>query len=147
MVIFHFEGFFATCSGVFGISAIGTTGKVLYNQRHNVINHCDRHITLLNDTAISPFLCLIYLLISICLLGDSKYHSKCKRNFEDIFNRTKDISKSPRWVIQHVHLSQWFIMLSLTVLYWMLDRDEKKIGFCSGYNVPTLFLKSINEVK
>ena len=32
---------------------------------------------------------LIYLLIFIYLLCDSKQHSKGKRNFEDIFNRTK----------------------------------------------------------
>ena len=30
--------------------------------------------------------------------------------FSDIFSRTKDIFKSPRWVI---HLSQWFITLYL----------------------------------
>jgi hypothetical protein len=34
-----------------------------------VINHCDRHITLLSDTDL--LICLIYLLILICLLGDS----------------------------------------------------------------------------
>ena len=45
----------------------------------------------------------------------------CKRNFEDIFNRTKDISKSSRWVY---HSSWWFgyitviyQAMSLTVLY------------------------------
>ena len=59
--------------------------------------------------------CLICLLILICILGYSKYQSycNCKRNFEDIFNRTKDIhdvSKSPRWVI---YLSQWLITLCL----------------------------------
>ena len=58
--------------------------------------------------------CLIYLLILICLVGDSKLHSKCNRNFENIFNRTKDISKPPRWV---KYLSRWFITLCLTVLY------------------------------
>jgi hypothetical protein len=69
-----------------------------YSQRHGVINHCDRHITLLSDTDISfgLFNLQMYLLIFICFLGDSKQHSKCKRNFEDIFNRTKDLSKSPR---------------------------------------------------
>ena len=50
----------------------------------------------LSDTDIYFLVCLIYLLFFICLLGDSKKHSKCKRNFEDIFNRTKDISKSLR---------------------------------------------------
>ena len=38
--------------------------------RCSVINHYDRRITLLSDTDIS--FGLIYLLILICLLGDSK---------------------------------------------------------------------------
>jgi hypothetical protein len=79
------------------------------------------------------FICLIYLLILICHLDDSD--TKCKRYFENIFNRTKDISKSPRWwYVYHsdlswyvsectvsvslrwvIHLSQWFIMVCL----WM----------------------------
>jgi hypothetical protein len=29
------------------------TGYIQYSQRHSVINHCDRHITLLSDTDIS----------------------------------------------------------------------------------------------
>ena len=29
------------------------TGQLQYSQRHSVINHCDRHITLLSDTDIS----------------------------------------------------------------------------------------------
>ena len=71
---------------------------------------------------VSPFLviliyllfCLIYLLTFLYILDDSKLHSKHK-NFEDILNRTKDISVSLRWVIR---LSQWFIMVCiLTVLY------------------------------
>jgi hypothetical protein len=68
--------------------------------------------------------CLIYLLTFLCLLGDSKQHSKYKRNFEDILNRTKDfedilnrtkdISVSLRWVIR---LSVIYHGMSLTVLY------------------------------
>jgi hypothetical protein len=59
-------------------------------------------ITLLGNTDISFGLkqtkiyisITYYLLILICLLGDSKQHSKGKRNFEDtcVFNRTKNIS-------------------------------------------------------
>ena len=65
--------------------------------------------------------CLIYLLILICLLGDSTgmYHSKCKRNFEDIFNRAKNISKSPR-------LGD----TSITVIYIFSIRF---ISYCSCY--------------
>ena len=74
--------------------------------------------------------CLIYLLFLICLLGDSKKHSKCKRNFEDIFNRTKDISNSPRWVIR---LSLWFIRLCL----WLYCITE------AGNNHGTKWPKSL----
>ena len=70
-----------------------------YSQRHSMINHCDKRITHLSDTGIYLLVCLIYILILICLFGDSKQHSKCKRIFNDVFNRAKDISKSPRWVI------------------------------------------------
>jgi hypothetical protein len=43
-----------------------------YSRRHSVINHCDRHITLLSNTDSDiSFVCLIHLLILICLLGDS----------------------------------------------------------------------------
>jgi hypothetical protein len=59
---------------------------IQYHQRHGMINHCDRYITLRSDTYIS-FGLITYF--DICLLGDSKKHSKCKRNFENI-------SKSPR---------------------------------------------------
>ena len=39
-------------------------GRVVqYSQRHTMINHCDRHITLLSDTDIYLLFCLIYLLI------------------------------------------------------------------------------------
>jgi hypothetical protein len=68
-----------------------------YSQRHSMINHCDKRITHLSDTGIYLLVCLIYILILICLFGDSKQHSKCKRIFNDVFNRAKDISKSPRW--------------------------------------------------
>ena len=55
-----------------------------YSQRHGVINHCDRHITLLSDTDISfgLFNLQMYLLILVCLLGDSKQHSKGKKNLK-----------------------------------------------------------------
>jgi len=43
---------------------------IQYSQKHTMINHCDRHITLLSDTDIS--FDLIYLLILICHFGDSK---------------------------------------------------------------------------
>ena len=61
-----------------------------------MINHCDRHITLYTidtDLSFGQFNLFTYLDMP---LGDSKEHSKCKRNFEDIFNRAKDISKSLR---------------------------------------------------
>jgi len=63
-----------------------------------VINHCDRRITLLNDIDISfgLFNLFTYFDTNVCLLGDSKQHCKGKGNFEDICNRTKNISKSPR---------------------------------------------------
>ena len=35
-------------------TSVKTTNKVLqYSQRHGMINHCDRHITLFSDTDIS----------------------------------------------------------------------------------------------
>jgi len=44
-------------------------------------------------------------------------HSKHKRIFEDILNRTKDISVLLRWVIQWViRLSEIYHGMSLTVL-------------------------------
>jgi Ca2+/Na+ antiporter len=91
-----------------------------YSQRHSVINHCDRHITLLKTVILIYLLvCLIYLLILVCLLGDSKQYPKGKRNFEDICNRKKDISKSPRWVIG--------LTISLTVLYSFMCRYVSKL--------------------
>jgi hypothetical protein len=60
----------------------------------------------------------------------SKKHYKCKRNFEDIFNRTKDISNSPRWVIR---LSLWFIRLCL----WLYCITE------AGNNHGTKWPKSL----
>jgi hypothetical protein len=86
-----------------------------YSQRHSMINHCDKRITHLSDTGIYLLVCLIYLLILICLFGDSKQHSKCKRIFNDVFNRAKDISKSPRWVI--CRITEIYHAMSLTVLY------------------------------
>ena len=44
---------------------------IQYNQRHSMINHCDRHITLLSDTDISVGLFYLYASF-ICLLGDRK---------------------------------------------------------------------------
>ena len=44
---------------------------LLYSQRHSVINHCDRRITLLSDIEIF-FLCLMYLITLLCILNDSK---------------------------------------------------------------------------
>jgi hypothetical protein len=78
----------------------------------------------LSDTDIYFLVCLIYLLFFICLLGDSKKHSKCKRNFEDIFNRTKDISKSLRWVICLLSITVIYHAMSLTVLSYI------EIGIC-----------------
>jgi hypothetical protein len=88
-----------------------TDAKVLTEKAKNFIGLPSLlviEVSLLLVILIYLLVCLIYLLILICLLGDSKLCSKCKRIFEDIFNRTKDISKSLRWV---VCLSQWFITL------------------------------------
>ena len=52
---------------------------VQYSQRHSVID-----VSLLLMIQIYLLFCLIYLLILICLLGDSKQHSKCKRNFNTL---------------------------------------------------------------
>jgi hypothetical protein len=79
-----------------GVQITGPSVKFT-GHSHSVINHCDRHFTLLSDTDTS--FCLFNLFIYFhFLLGDSKQHSKGKGNFEDICNRTKDItvSKSPR---------------------------------------------------
>jgi hypothetical protein len=56
------------------------------------------------------------LLTFFCILATN---TKYKRNFEDILNRTKDISVSLTWVIC---LSQWFIMVCLW-LYCTWDSD------------------------
>jgi len=76
--------------------------------RDSMIDHCDRCITLLRDPDIS------YGLFNLFTYFDMPFgwylQSICKRNFEDIFNRKKNISKSPRWVIS---LSQCFILLCL----------------------------------
>ena len=59
-----------------------------YSQIHSAINHCDRCITLLSDTDIS--FVLFNLFISFDMpSGDSKQHSKGKRNFEDILIEQK----------------------------------------------------------
>ena len=78
-----------------------------------MINHCDRRITRLSDTDISFGLFNLFTLI--CLLGDSKQHSKCKRNFENILNRTRYLQMTKKndtsiTVIYHRH------SMSLTVL-------------------------------
>ena len=81
--------------------------QIQYNHRHTRINH---H----SDTTDISLYCLIYLLTFLCILGDSKLHSKYKRSFEEklnsILNRTKDISVSLRRVTR---LLQWFIMVCL----------------------------------
>ena len=51
-----------------------------------MINYCDRGITLLRVT-----FGLFNLFTLICFFSDNNLYSKCKRNFEDIFNRTQDI--------------------------------------------------------
>jgi hypothetical protein len=45
---------------------------IQYSQRHSMINHCDRCITILTDTDMF-LLCLIYLLTFLCILGDSTF--------------------------------------------------------------------------
>ena len=105
-----------------------------------MIIHCDRcttkRITFLSDTEI-PFGVFNLLLHLICLLGDSNQHSKCKRNFEDISNSTKDILKWPRWVIR---LSQWFITLCFW-LYCMLLNSITKICFCFVFMFLLFYLQ------
>ena len=90
-----------------------------YSQRHTFVawKITVIEVSLFLVILIHLLVCLIYLLILICLLGDSMYHSKCKRNFEDIYNRAKDISKSPRWAIR---LSQWFIYFPFVLLVIVL---------------------------
>jgi hypothetical protein len=44
---------YCTCTGIY-VDVTTVQDKILqYSQRHSVINHCDRRITLLNDTDIS----------------------------------------------------------------------------------------------
>jgi hypothetical protein len=52
---------------------------------------CDRHFTLLSDTDTSFCLFNLFTYFDFLL---SKQHSKGKGNFEDIWNRTKDITVS-----------------------------------------------------
>ena len=81
--------------------------KLLYSQRHSMINHCDRRITHLGDMNISFVLCNIS---SNFLLWVTCNHPKCINRL----NRTKNISELPRWVI---HLSQWFIIPCIWMYY------------------------------
>ena len=84
-------------------------------------SHLNGMIQLFLVILIYLLVCLSYLHILICILGNSKKHSKCKRNFKDIFNRTNYtcIFKSPRWVIG---LSRWFIILILWLYCICYDR-------------------------
>ena len=73
--------------------------KFNYREKYSnlLVQYSQRRITIFSDTDIYIYiyllLCLIYLLTFLYLLGDSKQHSKYKINFEDILNRTKDISE------------------------------------------------------
>jgi hypothetical protein len=113
--------------------------NVQYSQRHSVINHCDRRIIFLlpgkeRDSLNKCFwFCLkllcstarpLYIFLSntdisfglfnlftlIYLLGDSKYHSKCKRNMKVYLIEQKIYPhQQDEW---YVYL-EWFITLCL----------------------------------
>ena len=60
---------------------------------------------------------LIYLLTVWCLLGDSKQHSKGKRNFEDIFNKKKRKRYIQITKMSDTSITVIYHTMSLTVLY------------------------------
>jgi hypothetical protein len=60
-----------------------------------VINHCDRRITHLGDTDISFGLFKLFACFYMPFGVIVSTTLKVKKQLEDIFNRTKDISKSP----------------------------------------------------
>ena len=83
-----------------------------YSQRHSMINHCDRRITLLSDNVIMIYLlvCLIYLLflyafwVIVSNTLNAKEILKIYLIEQKIYTNHQD-----EWYI----LSQWFIMLCL----------------------------------
>ena len=80
---------------------------IQYSQRHSVINHCDKCITLLSDTDIS--FSLFNLFILICLLGNSNT-LKVKQIMKIYLIEQKIFPNHKKRVIR---LSQWFITLCL----------------------------------
>ena len=89
--------------------------NVQYSQRHTMINHCDRHITLLSDLDISFVLLNIslkFLLHLECYLLSPKRHIRISKCIKHI--NIKYISVSLRRVIR---LSLIYHAMSLTVLY------------------------------
>ena len=99
------------------------------------------------DVSVSLFLVILiylfnlhlYLLILICLLGDSKYHFKCKRNFENILNRTKNISNhQDEWYVYHSDLS-WYVS-DCTV------KQNKHIFFTKGLVRFMVFNATFNNI-
>ena len=66
-------------------------------------------------------LCLIYLPTFLCILADSKKHTKYKRNFEDILNRTKDISVSQWFITLHLYVSDCTVHLRYDVINCILS--------------------------
>ena len=61
-----------------------------------MINHCDGRITLLSNANISFGLFHIFIYLDMPFWVIVSNTLNVKRNCEDIFNRTKDISKSLR---------------------------------------------------
>ena len=112
--------------------------------RHSVINHreCDRHIILLSDTDLYLLACLIYLLILICLLGDSNIFNEKEilriyiyiymLHCFYVFNKTKGISKSTRWVI---------CLLSITVIHHAICLWLYRINIYHYYYRQYRFIK------
>jgi hypothetical protein len=89
---------------------------IQYNQRHSVINHYDRHITPFSDILIYIFICLIYLLILIYLLGDSntlnvKEILKIYLIEQDIYLNHQD-----EWYDYHSDLSRYVWLYCITFL-------------------------------
>ena len=99
---------FMTCKILFSSAKNNFTMLMDWLSSYSTVRNTTRQITVTDVSLlvipIHPLLCSIYMLILIC-----------KRNLENIFIRTKNISKSPRWMTRP---SQWPISDWIRTVKW-----------------------------
>ena len=105
--------------------------NVQYRRRHIVINHCDRRITLLNDTDIFcvlfNLLTYFWMIPSNTLLVIEKKFWRCTCMSETEV-RTKDISTLPRWVIRLITRILSRYVSNCTVHAYMYFQTRFSVG-------------------